>query len=54
MSNENIRELKSPLKWAGGKRNMTGIINAAADSLEGPFTYFEPFFGGGAIFKWPL
>ncbi len=50
MSNENNVEIKSPLKWAGGKRNMAGIINAAAKTLDEPFTYFEPFFGGGAIF----
>ena len=50
MSNENNVEIKSPLKWAGGKRNFKDIINTAADTLDGPFTYFEPFFGGGAIF----
>ena len=48
--NKDNKELKSPLKWAGGKRNMAGIINAAAKTLDEPFTYFEPFFGGGAIF----
>ena len=50
MPNKNNVEIKSPLKWAGGKRNFKDIINAAADTLEEPFTYFEPFFGGGTIF----
>ena len=50
MPNQDNIDIKSPLKWAGGKRSMTGIINTAAKTLDGPFTYFEPFFGGGAIF----
>ena len=39
-----------PLKWAGGKRKMSSIIISAAESIDGPFMYYEPFFGGGAIF----
>jgi DNA adenine methylase len=45
-----IKPTQPPLKWAGGKRKMSSIITAAADSIESPFMYYEPFFGGGAIF----
>ena len=48
--NKKNTDITPPLKWAGGKRKMSGIITKAAASLGGPFTFYEPFFGGGAIF----
>ncbi len=42
--------LVPPLKWVGGKRKIIEIIISAANEIETPFTYYEPFFGGGAIF----
>lgn len=40
--------LKPVVKWAGGKR---GLIKKYAPSFPPAFNkYFEPFFGGGAIF----
>ena len=38
------------LKWVGGKRKIEDIILSAAKTINSPFTYYEPFFGGGAIF----
>ena len=38
------------LKWVGGKRKIDDIIISAAKKIDSPFTYYEPFFGGGAIF----
>tara|TARA_B100002019_G_scaffold223011_1_gene195883 strand:- start:414 stop:1379 length:966 start_codon:yes stop_codon:yes gene_type:complete len=38
------------LKWVGGKRKIDDIIQSAIDTISSPFTYYEPFFGGGAIF----
>lgn len=45
-----INNLIPPLKWVGGKRKIIEIINSATEKLESPVTYYEPFFGGGAIF----
>ena len=42
--------LVPPLKWVGGKRKIIEIIISATNKIETPFTYYEPFFGGGAIF----
>ena len=39
-----------PLKWVGGKRKIVEIIQSAIQNIDSPFTYYEPFFGGGAIF----
>ena len=39
-----------PLKWVGGKRKIIEIIQSAAENIEKPFSFYEPFFGGGAIF----
>ena len=47
---EKNQELLPPLKWVGGKRKILEIIHTAVINLEKPFTYYEPFFGGGAIF----
>ena len=47
---EKNQELSPPLKWVGGKRKISEIIHTAVKNLEKPFTYYEPFFGGGAIF----
>lgn len=38
------------LKWVGGKRKIDDIIQSAIHTISSPFTYYEPFFGGGAIF----
>ena len=48
MKNEKV--MNPPLKWVGGKRKIVEIIQSAAENIESPFTYYEPFFGGGAIF----
>jgi DNA adenine methylase len=45
-----LNNLMPPLKWVGGKRKIVEIIQSAAENIESPFTYYEPFFGGGAIF----
>ena len=38
------------LKWVGGKREIEDIIQSASEFINKPYTYYEPFFGGGAIF----
>jgi len=38
------------LKWAGGKRQLLPELVSRIDRLGGFGTYFEPFFGGGALF----
>lgn len=39
------------LKWAGGKRQLLQAIKETFGDLEiGSHRYFEPFFGGGALF----
>ena len=43
-------DINPPLKWVGGKRKIVEIIQSAVDNIDSPFTYYEPFFGGGAIF----
>lgn len=48
--NKKNNEIIPPLKWVGGKRKITDIIVSASHEIETPFTYYEPFFGGGAIF----
>ena len=45
-----LNNLVPPLKWVGGKRKIVEIIQSAAENINSPFTYYEPFFGGGAIF----
>lgn len=48
---ENSQNKIAPvLKWVGGKRKIDDIILSAARAISYPFTYYEPFFGGGAIF----
>ena len=48
---ENSQNKIAPvLKWVGGKRKIDDIILSAAKTISYPFTYYEPFFGGGAIF----
>lgn len=42
-----VRSARPLLKWTGGKRFLTGEI---APLLQGYENYFEPFFGGGAVF----
>ena len=50
----NIMELENtvypPLKWVGGKRKIVEIIYSSISNIHSPFTYYEPFFGGGAIY----
>ena len=48
--NKKNNNILPPLKWVGGKRKIIDIIESATQNLEAPFTYYEPFFGGGAIF----
>jgi DNA adenine methylase len=44
----NKKELKPPLKWAGGKRQ---IINELVERMPKKFNkYYEPFIGAGALF----
>ncbi|MCG3255499.1 MAG: DNA adenine methylase [Candidatus Heimdallarchaeota archaeon] len=46
--NDSIKEIKPVVKWAGGKR---GLIAQYEEHLSEKFgAYYEPFFGGGAIF----
>lgn len=40
------------LKWAGGKRWLTGIPELTP--IKDSTTYYEPFFGGGAVFFYYL
>ncbi|MFV0321603.1 MAG: DNA adenine methylase [Alphaproteobacteria bacterium] len=42
------------LKWAGGKTQLIGDISCKLPTFlsEEPFTYIEPFIGGGAFFFW--
>jgi DNA adenine methylase len=40
--------MKPILKWAGGKRQLLQQILPLIPQIKG--TYFEPFFGGGAVF----
>jgi len=47
---ENEKVMNPPLKWVGGKRKIVEIIQSAIENIDSPFTYYEPFFGGGAIF----
>ena len=47
---ENEKVMNPPLKWVGGKRKIVEIIQSATEYIDSPFTYYEPFFGGGAIF----
>jgi DNA adenine methylase len=48
MNSLNEKQLKPPLKWAGGKRQ---IINELAERMPKKFNkYFEPFIGAGALF----
>lgn len=38
------------IRWAGGKRNMLDDIRARLPKKDQFARYFEPFFGGGAVF----
>ncbi|WP_297216605.1 DNA adenine methylase [Thermoplasma sp.] len=47
-THEAVKRAKPILKWAGGKRQ---IISDLVSSVPENFnTYYEPFFGGGALF----
>ena len=48
--NKKNNDVTPPLKWVGGKRKIIDVIESASQGIETPFTYYEPFFGGGAIF----
>ena len=50
MNNKNNNDITPPLKWVGGKRKIIDIVMFASQGIDTPFTYYEPFFGGGAIF----
>lgn len=44
----NSNNLTPVIKWVGGKRQLLSVIhNLLPDQIE---TYYEPFFGGGALF----
>lgn len=44
------KRIKPVLKWAGGKRQLLEkIIPIIENKLDNSGTYFEPFFGGGAV-----
>jgi len=47
-------QAKPILKWAGGKSQLTSAIDARIPIhlKSEPFTYVEPFIGGGAMFFW--
>lgn len=47
-----MTNLKPLVKWVGGKRQLLPQIHAALPA-QGYSTYFEPFFGGGAVL-WSL
>lgn len=49
MSKSNVK-IYPVLKWVGGKRKIEDVILSAVENINKPFTYYEPFFGGGAIF----
>lgn len=49
------RKYKPLIKWAGGKTRLNSILlQTAGLALESlnvkKFNYYEPFFGGGALF----
>jgi DNA adenine methylase len=48
MKNDDTASLLPLVKWAGGKRRLLPDILEIAPSQFS--TYFEPFFGGGAVF----
>ena len=48
--NRKKNEITPPLKWVGGKRKIIDVITSATQQIDTPFTYYEPFFGGGAVF----
>ena len=48
--NKKNNNITPPLKWVGGKRKIIDVIESATQNLDTPFTYYEPFFGGGAVF----
>lgn len=48
--NDSDQKVSPILKWVGGKRKIEDVILSAAEHIDKPFTYYEPFFGGGAIF----
>ena len=50
VNNKNNNDITPPLKWVGGKRKIIDIVMSASQGIDTPFTYYEPFFGGGAIF----
>ena len=56
MKNNNNITAKPFLKWAGGKRQLIQQIkNYLPNTIyDRPFTYIEPFAGGGAILFWML
>ena len=47
-------QVKPILKWAGGKSQLTSVIESRIPSKfrDGSFNYVEPFIGGGAMFFW--
>jgi len=46
-------EPKPFVKWVGGKRKLLPRLRERCKDIRRPFTYFEPFVGGGALF-WSL
>ena len=52
-----VRGAKPFLKWAGGKRQLIPMIDAALPhgfAQQRDLTYVEPFIGGGAVLFWIL
>lgn len=47
-------QVKPILKWAGGKSQLTSLIEARIPKKfqDASFDYVEPFIGGGAMFFW--
>ena len=46
--NESVMGCDPIIKWAGGKRQLLSVIKERMPEEYG--TYYEPFFGGGALF----
>lgn len=47
---DELAPVKPLLKWAGGKRNLVSTLHELFPSDWRSGSYYEPFFGGGAVF----
>ena len=41
--NDSDQKVSPILKWVGGKRKIEDVILSAAEHMNKPFTYYEPF-----------